>query len=599
MMIKAKELDLRDLPVLVLDCQAAGGKPGKGFLLEMGWLRVTANESLDPELFGKKTESFLIKRTVENKIPKSVTKITGISSEDLESGVTEKYIWDQILYAAGKIMRSTGLKLCPVVIHYSRYEEPFIRYLFEQYGGSRKFPFTIICTHKIMGRLFPGLPQKGLRAAAGYFGLSLPDFRRCREHVAATAYIWFHLVSLLEKDQSVYTFEDLNDWMESNPVCKNEKKPGRDYPLDKKYLKDLPDLPGIYRMYRSNGDLLYIGKARSLKKRVNSYFRGKGQHAEHILEMLSQARSLDISITSTALEAAIRESDEIKDYSPLYNRSLKYHGRELVFFNPHLDKVSPKPGPVYRLGPFPHTRFIQPLCLIMDILNEKNKKISVEAIERILNISPEYCPDPVCFRQGMDLFKEEFFIDRSLDIILSDLKSLGVLFWKEKLATSRESEKKDEEEYEQGEAEDTSDSHSEEEALPLVWTPERIYAALKSIIRTGIFYIRRAHWFCRLCDSSLVWETDRADDYFLLKIEAGNFRTVESFMPEGEISIPTGYKKNRFERQKCFDIGTYDRMRVLTTEIRRILSERREVKICFSPCLTLRTGQIKRLLEWV
>ena len=60
---------------------------------------------------------------------------------------------------------------------------------------------------------------------------------------------------------------------------------------------NLSEKPGIYRMLRSNGDLLYIGKATSLKHRVNSYFRQKGSQAEHILEMLSQATDLDVTLT--------------------------------------------------------------------------------------------------------------------------------------------------------------------------------------------------------------------------------------------------------------------------------------------------------------
>lgn len=284
---KKKAFNLRDLQVLVLDCQASGSKPDKGFLMEIGWIRSAANETLDPVILREKTESFLIKKNSENKIPRRVAKITGIDIDDLESGVPEKFIWNKILMAARDIMRSKESRLCPLVIHYSRYEVPFIRDLYKKYGGSRKFPFTIICTHQIMGRLFPGLPRKGLRAAAGYFGLALPEFRRCREHVLATAYIWGHLIRLLEKDQNIYTFEDLKDWMRALPLYTNAKKTGREFPMEKNYLIDLPDNPGIYRMYRSKGDLLYIGKARSLKKRVNSYFSGKKQHAEHILEMLS------------------------------------------------------------------------------------------------------------------------------------------------------------------------------------------------------------------------------------------------------------------------------------------------------------------------
>jgi DNA polymerase III subunit epsilon len=93
----------------------------------------------------------------------------------------------------------------------------------------------------------------------------------------------------------------------------------------------LPDKPGIYRMLRSNGDLLYIGKAKSLKQRVNSYFHQKAPHAEHTLEMLTQARGLAVTRTGSALEAAILEADEIKRHSPPYNIALRRLERRLVF----------------------------------------------------------------------------------------------------------------------------------------------------------------------------------------------------------------------------------------------------------------------------
>ena len=74
----------------------------------------------------------------------------------------------------------------------------------------------------------------------------------------------------------------------------------------------LPDGPGVYRMLRISGDVLYVGKATSLHHRVNSYFRKqKGIH-ERTLEMLSQARDLSFVVTESPLEAALLEPDEIK-----------------------------------------------------------------------------------------------------------------------------------------------------------------------------------------------------------------------------------------------------------------------------------------------
>jgi hypothetical protein len=81
----------------------------------------------------------------------------------------------------------------------------------------------------------------------------------------------------------------------------------------------LPDGPGVYRLLRSNGDILYIGKAASLHDRVNSHFRKQHGIHERTLEMLSQARAIAFEATATPLEAALLEADEIKRHRPPYN----------------------------------------------------------------------------------------------------------------------------------------------------------------------------------------------------------------------------------------------------------------------------------------
>ena len=73
----------------------------------------------------------------------------------------------------------------------------------------------------------------------------------------------------------------------------------------------LPTAPGIYRMLRTDGSVLYVGKAASLHHRVNSYFRKQAGVPERSLEMLSQARAISFDVTPSPLEAALLEPDEI------------------------------------------------------------------------------------------------------------------------------------------------------------------------------------------------------------------------------------------------------------------------------------------------
>lgn len=89
------------------------------------------------------------------------------------------------------------------------------------------------------------------------------------------------------------------------------------------YLDYLPDKPGIYIFYNSLGKPLYIGKAKSLKKRVKSYFQKSQNLSTKITDMLSQVDKLDFIVTDNEVEALILESTLIKEHRPKYNVNLK------------------------------------------------------------------------------------------------------------------------------------------------------------------------------------------------------------------------------------------------------------------------------------
>ncbi|MER9871321.1 excinuclease ABC subunit UvrC [Mesorhizobium sp. M0136] len=83
-------------------------------------------------------------------------------------------------------------------------------------------------------------------------------------------------------------------------------------------VKRLPNAPGVYRMMNANGDVLYVGKARSLKKRVTSYAQGRF-HTSRIGRMVRETSTMEFVVTRTEIEALLLEANLIKRLRPRFN----------------------------------------------------------------------------------------------------------------------------------------------------------------------------------------------------------------------------------------------------------------------------------------
>ena len=88
------------------------------------------------------------------------------------------------------------------------------------------------------------------------------------------------------------------------------------------YLRTLPDAPGVYRMLDAKGEMLYVGKAKSLKKRVASYAK-TGGHSERIARMIADTAEMLFVTTASEIEALLLESNLIKRLKPRYNVSYR------------------------------------------------------------------------------------------------------------------------------------------------------------------------------------------------------------------------------------------------------------------------------------
>lgn len=88
-------------------------------------------------------------------------------------------------------------------------------------------------------------------------------------------------------------------------------------------LKKLPETPGVYIMKDVQGNILYIGKSKALKKRVSSYFQNYGRHPLRIQTMVTNIHEFEYILTDTEMEALILEANLIKRHKPRFNVLLK------------------------------------------------------------------------------------------------------------------------------------------------------------------------------------------------------------------------------------------------------------------------------------
>ena len=117
----------------------------------------------------------------------------------------------------------------------------------------------------------------------------------------------------------------------------------------KKLLEALPTSPGVYLMHKKDGEVIYVGKAKNLKNRVNQYFRDSYKKTSKIEQMVRNISFFEYIVVDNELESLILESNLIKEYRPRYNTLLK-DDKNYPYIKITTDEEYPRVFMVHRKG---------------------------------------------------------------------------------------------------------------------------------------------------------------------------------------------------------------------------------------------------------
>lgn len=553
--------ELSELPVWVFDCQTTGASPTHGVVLEIGWGVAFARQ---PE--AERAESYWVALPEGLRVSQRVRQLTGFDERTASPALAAEDVWARL---------RAGMAGAPVpaAIHFAKFELAFLRDWASRFQPEFEFPIDAVCLHAIAERLHPDLPRQSLRALAGYLGHGLGLTRRCAAHVEASAFIWHKLVGEL-RERGVGTWAELGLWLRAPKPARGRRR----FPLPSARYRSLPDAPGVYRFSRANGDLLYVGKATSLKKRVSGHYTAGAATTARALEMLTQVHEVTVTPTATALEAALLENEEIKRQRPLYNLQLMNDGH-VWFVSPGLDSAARAPDARHVRGPLPSTSAVRALGALTALMRGATATPALRAAA--VEVRERWAPGEVIFGEALSRFMAEHGLGAASEPAERALLRVARVLLAADATGGRE---------EPAAADDAGRGD--------LWDVERIGRHLQRAVLHGHRLLARARWLCLLGDSGVVFREPGSASVRALALRAAELVTVGEFDPSQPPSPPPSLAPLR-ERQARFNRSSYDRLRTLTTELDRILRDGGSVEVRAVRGRVWSGAALRQLLLWV
>lgn len=446
-------------------------------------------------------------------VPRKILRLVGILAEEIEKGLEPKRVFAELNDLIQDAIKEFHGNIFAVA-HFARLEQAFLDRLWRDHC-QQPFPIPIVCTHKLAKLLYPRLPNYGLRALAGWFGMPLDDGKRASNHVKATKQIWQSLEKSLE-DLGVNNLETLMDFLGRKPVRNSGR---RDFQIPREKRLALPSAPGVYRYVDRSGRVLYVGKATSLKSRVNSYFTGgcRGDHRK--LEMLAQAVDVEVTTTKAPIFAGLLEYDEIRRLTPPYNIAFKGRGSD------PLKGLEILIGTISDFNPEKHSRTVR-----------------------------DYFPglgDLGLLKQGIIFWRSKSSILPEMDLTERDLLRQGIPLLKIWIADEKKRHALRGEDLSENDDPETCKDQIKDEVQEIVWTAEMIASVCDRIVRRAIRHYIRSKWLKRIAGASITL-------------------TINSQSKGAEKSVPTIFTIEQNSNELAPDLR---RIRVLLHELRRAQSK--------------------------
>lgn len=269
----------------ILDIETTGGQFNEEGITEIAIYKYDGHEIVD---------QFISLVNPEIPIQPFVVKLTGINNDMLR-------LAPKFFEVAKRIIEIT--QDCVIVAHNASFDFRILRTEFRRLGYN--FEAKTLCTVELAKILIPEQPSYSLGKLVRALGIPMADRHRASGDALATVKLF---KMLLDKDLEKVILKEL---------IKTEVVKGI-APKLLDIVESLPSKTGTYYIHNEKGDLIYIGKSRNIKKRINQHFTGTTTKCKKI-----QAEVFTVTYDETGSEliALLKESEEIKINKPILNRA--------------------------------------------------------------------------------------------------------------------------------------------------------------------------------------------------------------------------------------------------------------------------------------